>query len=326
MLLAAPADRSATTAHPTPRAAVGVASAVAACAAFVLGGLAERWLISLLQLSEGELTWIGDLILAIFLGVALYLWLHLRLTRAALLELERNRIVLDTQLTIAAKIQRDLLPAVPASRDGINWAVKLVPAGRVGGDYYDFIDRDSQSRIAIVGDISGKGIPAAMMLVYVRALFRQAVRETDEPAAIVSRLADAIYAEAAADWYLTCVVLRVDEKTRHVTSTNAGHPPALIAGGMQQRLDVGGPPAGMFSRVAYAQETTCLPAGARVILFTDGIAERLTPTLEWDIVRASRHLSAHDVCSSVFHTADESGILPVAGWDDDSTVLVIAAD
>jgi serine phosphatase RsbU (regulator of sigma subunit) len=118
----------------------------------------------------------------------------------------------------------------------------------------------------------------------------------------------------------------VDEKTRHVTSTNAGHAPALIAGGTRRRLDAGGLPAGMFSHVAYAQETTFLPAGARVILFTDGIAERLTPKLECDIVRASPYLSAHDMCSSVFHTADESGILPVAGWDDDSTVLVVAAD
>jgi hypothetical protein len=95
---------------------------------------------------------------------------------------------------------------------------------------------------------------------------------------------------------------------------------------MRHRLDAGGPPAGMFSHVACAQETTFLPAGARVILFTDRIAERLTPKLECDFVRASPYLSAHDVCSSAFHTTDESGILPVVGWDDDSTVLVVAAN
>src|SRR4029453_4687187 len=76
-----------------PRATIALTSPATAFGVFILGAGAETSLISLLQPSEGELTWIGDLVLAITLGVVLYLWLNLRFARAALLELERDRIV-----------------------------------------------------------------------------------------------------------------------------------------------------------------------------------------------------------------------------------------
>jgi len=302
-------------------------SAATAFAVFVVGALAETWLISLLKPSEGELTWIGDLVLAITLGVVLYLWLNLRLTRAALMELERNRIVVDTQLAVAAKIQRDLLPRPPAPRHGMSWAVQLVPAGRIGGDYYDFIDLDGHSQVAIVGDIAGKGIPAAMMLVYVRALFRQAVTETHDPRAIVSRLAEAVYVETHGDSYLTCIVVRLDEQARQLTATSAGHPPALVTGGTVRRLTRGGPPAGMFPKAEYDEETVDLVPGSRVIFVTDGITERLSGGLERAAARLDSHGSAEELCAAVFRLSEDSDASPpVDGWDDDRTAVVLAID
>jgi hypothetical protein len=310
-----------------PRATIALTSAATAFAVFILGALAETWLISLLQPSEGELTWIGDLVLAITLGVVLYLWLHLRFTRAALMELERNRIVVDTQLAVAAKIQRDLLPQTPAARRGMSWAVQLVPAGLIGGDYYDFIDLDGRSQVAIVGDIAGKGIPAAMMLVYVRAVFRQAVRETRDPRAIVSRLADAVYAETRGESYLTCIVVRLDEHTRQLTSTTAGHPPALLTGRRFRRLTCGGPPAGLFPKAAYDQETVDLVPGNRVILVTDGITERLPGGLEWGLAGLDGDCSAEGLCAAVFRLSEgPDASPPVAEWDDDRTAVVLAVD
>ena len=91
-------------------------------------------------------------------------------------------------------------------------------------------------------------IPAAMMLVYVRALFRQAAREARDPRAIVSRLAEAVYVETHGESYLTCIVARLDEQTRQLTATTAGHPPALVTGSTLSRLTRGGPPAGLFPK------------------------------------------------------------------------------
>ncbi len=309
------------------RAAIALISVVTACAVFVVGAAFETWLISILQPSEGELTWISDLVLASSLGVVLYLWLHLRLTRTALAASERNQLVLDTQLAMAAKIQRDLLPAPPRSRHNISWAVELVPSGRIGGDYYDFLDLDGRSRVAIIGDIAGKGVPAAMMLVYVRAVFRQAVRETPEPAAIVSRLANALHAETGGESYLTCIVVRVDEEARRLTSTTAGHPPALITGATSRRLASGGPPAGMFPHTTYEQEQAELLSGDRVVFVTDGITERIPGSFERVIAGVDGRLPAKELCASIFQLSESRDAgPPVPDWDDDRTVLVLAVD
>jgi sigma-B regulation protein RsbU (phosphoserine phosphatase) len=309
-----------------PRAAMALMSAGTALAVFVVGAVLETWLISLLQPSEGELTWISDLVLATSLGVVLYLWLHLRVTRAALVELERSQIVVDTQLAVAAKIQRDMLPPAPRPRKGISWAVQLVPAGPIGGDYYDFVDLDGRSRVAIVADIAGKGIPAAMMLVYVRAVFRQAVRETHEPHAIVARLASAVYADTRGESYLTCIVVRVDDEGRRLTATVAGHPAALILGTRLGRVTSGGPPVGLFPDARYEEETADLVAGDRVVVVTDGITERMTD-FEAAVGRLNGHPSADAMCSSIFELSQsQDEALPVLGWDDDRTVLVMAVD
>jgi Stage II sporulation protein E (SpoIIE) len=310
-----------------PRATVALTSAATACAVFIVAVLAETWLIALLQPSEGELTWISDLVLAITLGVVLYLWLNLRFTRAALVHLERNRIVVDTQLAVAAKIQRDLLPETPSPRHGASWAVELVPAGRIGGDYYDFVDLDGHSQIAIIGDIAGKGIPAAMMLVYVRAVFRQAVRETRDPRAIVSRLAEAVYAETRGDSYLTCIVVRLDEHARQLTSTTAGHPPALITGESFRQLTRGGPPAGLLQNSAYEQETLDLVPGNRVIFVTDGITERVSGGLESAIAHLDGYGSADELCAAVLRLSEgPDAAAPIDEWDDDRTAVVLAMD
>jgi serine phosphatase RsbU (regulator of sigma subunit) len=209
----------------------------------------------------------------------------------------------------------------------MSWAVQLVPAGRIGGDYYDFVDLDGRSQIAIVGDIAGKGIPAAMMLVYVRAVFRQAVTETHDPCAIVSRLADAVYAETRGESYLTCVVVRVDEHTRQLTSTIAGHPPAVVTGQTFRRLTHGGPAAGLLPSAVYEQETLDLAPGNRVIIVTDGITERISGGFESAIAELEDGGSAERLCAAAFRLSEgPRASAPIAGWDDDRTVLVLAVD
>jgi hypothetical protein len=309
------------------RTAIAFTSGATAFTVFVLGAAVEKWFISLVRPSAGELTWIGDLVLATSLGVVLYLWLNLRFTRAALVNLERDKIVLDAQLAVAAKVQRDLLPPPPLPRHGLSWAVQLVAAGRIGGDYYDFADLGGSSQIAIIGDIAGKGVPAAMMLVYVRAVFRQAVRETSQPKEIVSRLASALYAETGGESYLTCIVLRIDESAQRVTSSNAGHPPAIVTGANLRRLSTGGPPAGLFPVASYEQESTPLVTGDRIILVTDGITERMPWGLEFTAARVDPLLPASELCRRVFDWSQSPGSAPpVTDWDDDRTALVVAVD
>jgi serine phosphatase RsbU (regulator of sigma subunit) len=166
-----------------------------------------------------------------------------------------------------------------------------------------------------------------MMLVYVRAVFRQAVRETHDPRAIVSRLADAVFVETHGEAYLTCIVGRLDEETRQLTVTTAGHPPALVTGATFRRLTRGGPPAGLFPHADYDEETVDLAPGSRVLFVTDGITERLSGGLEGAIAQLDSHGSAEDLCTAVFRLSEgPEASPPVPGWDDDRTAVVLAID
>jgi Stage II sporulation protein E (SpoIIE) len=312
---------------PTKTPQIAISAIASTCVMFLFGGIVERWLIAVLRPSAGELTWIGDVILATGFGVVFYLWLHLRAAREALHEAERAQIVMNTQFEIAANIQRSLLPSPPASRRGVSWAVQLTPAYRIGGDYYDFVDLDGDCRVFIIGDISGKGVPAAMMLAYVRAVFRLAVRETREPPEIVARLAEAIHADTGGNPYMTCIVGRVDEAARRLSVTNAGHPGGVMIGNGTRRIGSHGPPAGLLPQLEYEQDAIDVRAGDRAIFVTDGISERLTVDLPRAFAELPPRGTASQLCASVVRLAEGSrGAIPVEGWDDDRTVLVLAVD
>jgi serine phosphatase RsbU (regulator of sigma subunit) len=163
------------------------------------------------------------------------------------------------------------------------------------------------------------------MLVHVRALFRQAVRETHEPREIVARLAEAVRMDTGGVPFLTCIVIRLDEKSGCLTSTNAGHPPAIVIGATSRRMTVGGPPAGLLARVSYEQEAVRLHSGDRVIFVTDGISERVD--LDAAVADLDCHATAQTLCTSVFQLSEgRNAAPPTDGWDDDRTVVVLAMD
>lgn len=307
---------------------IGLAVA-AAVGAFLIAGQVERLVVAVVSPTTNTLEWISDLVLATGGGVATYLWLHLSATRTALANLERARIVVDTQLAVAAELQRTLLPKTPPSRNGTTWSAELRAAWRIGGDYYDFVDPDDQTRIVLIADISGKGIPAALMLAYVRAVLREAARTTTEPAALVSELARSVYGDTGGKPYITCIAARLDERERRLTYANAGHPAGLLIGPAGcRRLSVGGPPAGLLPQAAYEQETIQLARGDLVVFVTDGVSERLGRGLDDVVTRLEqRSLDASDAARAVMDLCESpTATRPTADWDDDRTVVALHID
>src|ERR1700681_4905408 len=135
---------------------------------------------------------------------------------------------------------------MPVGSSGVRWAGRLEPADRIGGDFYDIIPADTDG-LFVVGDVSGKGIPAALLQASAHSLFRTLARETVDPADLLTRVSREIYAENAGGSYLTCVLARVNSATRTVMYANAGHPAGLMVGLSGRRLlSRGGPPAGLF--------------------------------------------------------------------------------
>jgi phosphoserine phosphatase RsbU/P len=275
--------------------------------------------------------WISDAILSVAFLTSTYLWLRLRAIRSRLSELERNQIALDSELALAARIQRSLLPPAPQPRGPYRWSALMEPAGKVGGDLYDFVETRG-GVLFILGDVSGKGVPAALLTSSTRALFRALARDTDDPAEVMARLSRTLYEDSGGLPYLTAVIGRLDLEQRTLRHVNAGHPPSLLLRGTDaRRLEVGGPPAGMFPTSSYSAETVALHANDVVVAMTDGITEGLDNAGSdlRDVLRAALvapdKVAPPDRVRAALMAASEKG-LGIGGWHDDRTVVVLAID
>ena len=193
-----------------------------------MAGLTEATLIRAIRPTELELDWSSDVVLSVALGVAVYLWRHLQVTRNELLEHERAELVIHTQLSLAGEMQRRYLPVVPPAADGYEWAATLISAGKIGGDFYDFVEESPGIWLVLVADVSGKGIPAAMALGSLRSILLYA--RTHAPGAGATRLVVGRGVARGVGWtpYVTCILARFETRDRRVTYTNAGHPAGII--------------------------------------------------------------------------------------------------
>jgi serine phosphatase RsbU (regulator of sigma subunit) len=302
-------------------------SAAAALGGYVLAATLEAFVIRWLQPTEWELAWISDLALAGALGIAVYLWRHLLATRHELAERERAEIVLQTQLSLAADIQRRLLPPLPGAANGCEWAAKLRPAGKIGGDFYDFVETDPDTWMVLVADVSGKGIPAALALGSLRSTFRTLARQHLAPNQILGQLSTAFLEDWQGMPYVTCIVAVFNLRAHTLLYSNAGHPPGILLGpGRMRYLDRGGPPAGLLADASFDQELLNVHAGDICLLVSDGVTEALDGVrLEDRLTTAQiRRGSAEELCDSVMTQAiGGHGPLGDADWDDDRTVVVV---
>ena len=293
---------------------------------------ADALILRVVHPPRGEVLLVSDVILATAFGVVIYLSLNLRATRTRLTGLERAQIVLDTQLSLAADIQRHLLPPVQVESNGVRWAGRLEAAHRIGGDFYDFIPADADG-LFVVADVAGKGIPAALLQASAHSLFRTLARETVDPADLLTRVSREIYAAGVS--YLTCIFARFDSATRTVTYANAGHPAGLMVGSLGRRLlSHGGPPAGLFPETAYESEVVPVEPGDLGVIVSDGITEAIeedgmsaVDVLNRAICNISSPRTPEHVCDVLMETAQRSpGPQGVANWQDDKTVLAFLFD
>lgn len=308
-----------------------VEGVTAALIVYVIAGGSEEALIRILRPTEGELTWISDVVTAAAFGVAVYLWRHLRATRLELSERERDELVLQTQLTLAASMQRRLLPAAPPPDHGFEWAAVQIPAGRIGGDFYDFVEQSPGVWMVLTADVSGKGVPAAMALGLLRSIFRTLAREIVSPGLLVGRLSSALFEEWSGDPYLTCIVARVDTHERKLTSTNAGHPPGIVLRESTCKLlQSGGPPAGLIPGAVYGEDVVELRTGDRCVFVTDGVTEALDtgsePSISIVASTASGPFPSPRAMGDAIMNRSMLGGGPsgIEAWSDDRTVVAIS--
>ncbi len=218
------------------KASVVAESVAVAVCGYVVAAAVEAGLIRWLRPTEWELAWISDVVLAMALGVAVYLWRSLRLTRETLAAHQRAELVLQTQLSVAADIQRRLLPSILPDGDG------LEVRGGVDVRWTDWrrllrLRRDRSARLARAGGRRVRqGIPAAMALGSLRSAFRTLARAGLEPAQLITQLSSTMYEKWRGSLYVTCIVAAFDLNARTLVYTNAGHPVGVVA--VHQGLDI----------------------------------------------------------------------------------------
>jgi sigma-B regulation protein RsbU (phosphoserine phosphatase) len=188
---------------------------------------------------------------------------------------------MHSELRIAAGIQMDLVPRTfppfPERHD-LDLFATLVPAREVGGDFYDFVEVDGDRLCLAVADVSGKGVPAALLMAVGRSFLRSLVREGDGPAEVVRQLNDEIAAENEASMFITMFLAFVDLRTGEVRYASAGHnPPFHVTedGAARQVPRVRGIALGARMDMVYDEGSFTLAPGDVLFLYTDGVSEAM---------------------------------------------------
>jgi sigma-B regulation protein RsbU (phosphoserine phosphatase) len=201
-----------------------------------------------------------------------------RLTAAMGREMaQRER--LNRELEIAREVQEHLFPQRLPPAPGLDYCGQCRPAREVGGDYYDFLEL-LNGRIGIaIGDISGKGVGAALMMASLEASLRALASVVQDPADLIGRVNSLVCQASAANRYATLFYAEYDPATRCLTYVNAGHnPPVVLRNGgstcQALRLEIGGPVIGLLPQ-PYQRGVFSLEAGDLVVLFTDGVSESM---------------------------------------------------
>lgn len=242
--------------------------------------------------------------------------------------LEKQR--LEDELKIAREIQQGLLPQALPGIEGFDLAAVNISSKQVGGDYYDVIRRSESEYVIAVGDVSGKGTPAALLMANVQAALRALVPLLHHLPEATGRMNDLACENTGGDKFITFFWGIVDTRQRVLRYVNAGHnPPFLMRrDGSVERLGTGGLILGMLKDQKYEEGETELRSGDLLFLFTDGVSEAmnargedLTEESLQGILREAAGRNAREILQHVRVSVEQFA----AGTQqsDDITMLVV---
>jgi sigma-B regulation protein RsbU (phosphoserine phosphatase) len=187
---------------------------------------------------------------------------------------------LDHELRLAAEIQRALLPVADQSGQHFDVAAASIPCRSIGGDFYDYFDLPDSCFGFAVGDVAGKGPPAALLTALIQGVFSAQVATAASPAQLMSSVNASLIRRSIQNRFATIVYGALAPDGRLVYS-NAGHnPPVLLRKNRVERLEIGGLILGLFPQAAYDEETLQLEPGDTLVIFSDGVTEAMNAASE----------------------------------------------
>ncbi|MEP7309239.1 MAG: GAF domain-containing protein [Acidobacteriota bacterium] len=247
-----------------------------------------------------------------------------------------NEVRLEKELRFAQRVQMALLPTdLPKRIKGVDVAAQFTPARELGGDLYDFLAPEPNSLVVAVGDVSGKGVPAALYsafageLVRSRTFRRRFMPERASPATVMASMNTILHERQLEEYYCTLCYAVFDFKRRTVIMANSGLPyPVRASGDTVSQVELPGVPLGSFAGSSYDEASFDLAPGDVYVFFTDGVSEARDPagrefgtTRLLDVVAANRRRSSQALVQAIFAAIRD--FVADAPTHDDMTAVAV---
>jgi len=217
-------------------------------------------------------------LLAVVVGISLHTYDSMRRQIEASYRAIQRKEALEREIEIAREVQRELLPRSVPAMSGLELAAVCRPAVEVGGDFYDFLPHSGDSLGLVIADVSGKGIPAALLMAGLQASVRSLALPGVSPAEMNGRLNELLHQSSSDSRYATLFFAVYDGPSRTLTYSNAGHlPPLLLTANGTVRLAASGLPIGALPGSSYTEGRRTMARGDLLTLYTDGIVEAVGP-------------------------------------------------
>jgi len=254
------------------------------------------------------------------------------LLREARAQLAEQLLALNTELEMARQIQLSILPHAPPKLPGLEIAARFLPMASVGGDFYDFIKIDDKHVGMLIADVSGHGLPSALIASMLQVALTAQVGHASQPEKVLCGLNKALCGKFTHN-FVTAAYTYVDTEKNLIRYAGAGHPPVLQYSASTckaTKIMENGIVLGMFEEAGYGILELALEPGDRYVLYTDGIVEAMNPAEEMYGVDRFMHFLGQEHALSAEQFADAL-LAEIAGWtgqpaaqsrQDDITLLL----
>ncbi len=191
--------------------------------------------------------------------------------------IERERI--EQELEVARSIQQASLPEDVPDLEGWEITSHYQPAREVGGDFYDFFELPNGRLGIVVGDATGKGVPAALVMANARSMLRAVAQAFNSPGEVLRRVNETLFADVPANMFVTCFYAILDPNSATLSYANAGHdlPYLHRTSGEAEEMRARGMPLGLMPAMGYEEKQTTLQAGETALFYSDGLVEAHDP-------------------------------------------------
>jgi sigma-B regulation protein RsbU (phosphoserine phosphatase) len=286
-----------------------------------------RRVVGVLQLINKQVGSFGELDLEFLDAMSDHMAIAMENATLHLAIVEKKRM--EQELKLGREIQGRLLPKPPSDLRGLALDARSIPCFEVGGDYYDFLELPGGELGVAIGDVSGKGVSAALIMSSIQAALRVAAPIEPDLASLIARLNALLFRMAGGSKYVTFFFGRYNPATGELRYVNAGHnPPLLITDGQVVPIDSTGRPIGILAGAIYEERSVILERGSTLFLYTDGLNEANNAAEEefgnsrlWESAARAAQAGIHTIASKILDDVNtfEAGARPT----DDKTIVVL---